>query len=44
MASAFGGIADMARIAAGSTAIANGPVADIDLHKTTLLSHQISFF
>ena len=21
-----------------------GPVADIDLHKTTLLSHQISFF
>ena len=22
----------------------DGPVADIDLHKTTLLSHQISFF
>jgi hypothetical protein len=24
--------------------VENGPVADIDLHKTTLLSHQITYF
>ena len=41
--SAFGSIADVIGIAAGS-ARSRMTVADIDLHKTTLLSHQISFF